>query len=188
MDILAIGGSAGSLAVVLRILPYLRQGGNFSAVIIFHRKDSDDGGLIDIFSHHTTLKVKEIEDKELIKSGVIYVAPANYHVLLEMDKSFALDYSEKVHHSRPSIDVTFESIAQVFRESATGMLLSGANADGVEGLKSIKHLGGRVIVQDPATAETSVMPEAAMNNVQVDFILHPDSEERLIRQLFSGRS
>lgn len=187
MNMLVIGGSAGSLAVVLRILSYLERGWRASVIIIFHRKDSDDGTLTDLLAHHTTWEVKEIEDKEEIKPGVVYVAPANYHVLLETNKGFALDYSEKINYSRPSIDVTFEAVAQVFGKSATGLLLSGANADGVAGLKLIKQYGGRVLVQDPATAETPFMPATAVKEVAVDFILQPDNEERLIKKLFGSK-
>src|SRR5690606_1241627 len=184
MNMLVIGGSAGSLAVVLRILSYLERGWRASVIIIFHRKDSDDGTLTDLLAHHTTWEVKEIEDKEEIKPGVVYVAPANYHVLLETNKGFALDYSEKINYSRPSIDVTFEAIAQVFGSSATGLLLSGANADGVAGLKLIKQCGGQVWVQDPATAETPFMPAAAVKEVAVDILLHPNNEARLIKEFF----
>src|SRR6187402_1747882 len=94
-DMVVIGGSAGSLTVVLELLPYFKSDLEISIIVIFHRK-SDDGTLIDILSHRSHFEVKEVEDKEIIRAGVVYVAPPDYHVLVEKDKSLSLDYSEKV--------------------------------------------------------------------------------------------
>lgn len=183
MEILVIGGSAGSLAVVLQILPLLVKEWNFSIVLIFHRKEDDESPLIDLLSRRTLFEVKEIEDKESIRPQVVYVAPADYHVLIEKDKTFSLDYSEKINYSRPSIDVTFESAAEIFGPAVTAMLLSGANADGVEGLKSIKHAGGLVVVQDPQTAEVPFMPKTALDNVSVDVIFSVERTEQFFKLL-----
>lgn len=178
-----IGGSAGSLAVVLELLPYFKSDLEISIVIIFHRK-GDDGTLIDILSHRSHFEVKEVEDKEVIRAGVVYVAPADYHVLIEKDKSLSLDYSEKINFSRPSIDVTFESAADVYGRSLVGILLSGANADGANGLDKIGKAGGLVVVQDPETAEVSYMPSAALNKTHVDIILHSDKMSDIVDKIF----
>lgn len=183
MDILVIGGSAGSLAIVLQILPCLTQSWKGSVILVFHRKENDNGTLIDILSSRTAFPVKEIEDKEPIKSQTVYVVPADYHVLIEKDKSFSLDYSEKIHYCRPSIDVVFESAAEVFGGSMIALLLSGANADGVEGLKVVRECGGLVVVQDPETAEVPYMPRAAVENVPVDIILYRDQLESIMAML-----
>lgn len=183
MDILVIGGSAGSLAIVLQILPCLSQRWQGSVILVFHRKDNDNGTLTDILSSRTVFAVKEIEDKEPIAPQTVYVAPADYHVLIERDKSFSLDYSEKVHYCRPSIDVVFESTAEIFGRSMTALLLSGANADGVDGLKAVNKAGGVVVVQDPETAEVPFMPRTAVKNVPVDFILYRDQIENFIAML-----
>ena len=111
------------------------------------------------------------------------MAPADYHVLIENEKMFSLDVSEKIHHSRPSIDVSFESVAQVFGVSSIGVLLSGANADGAEGLSSIKKANGFTIVQDPASADVGYMPQQALEQMQPDKILKADAIGDFIRGL-----
>lgn len=170
-DLLTIGGSAGSLTMVLKIIPQLTLDMNLAVVIIFHRKQSEDNVLLDVLATKTTFVVKEAEDKDEIRPGVIYIAPAEYHLLIEKDKTISLDDSEKVNYSRPSIDVTFESAAEACGESLACLLLSGANADGVEGLIKAKQAGALIMVQDPASAEVSYMPEQAMARVKCDFIV-----------------
>ena len=172
--LVAIGGSAGSLEVIFRMLSSLNADLQLSIVIILHRKYSSDSTLVDLLSTKTPLRLKEAEEKELIVPGTIYLAPADYHLLIENDKSFSLDYSEKLNFSRPSIDVTFESAAEVFGKNVAGILLSGANQDGVAGLQEIKKYNGLAVVQDPATAEVSYMPQHAIDNLAIDHILPPD--------------
>jgi two-component system chemotaxis response regulator CheB len=108
----------------------------------------------------------------VLSPGVIYLAPADYHVLIERDHTITLDDSEKINFSRPSIDVTFESAAEIYGSSLLCMLLSGANADGVSGLQAARKKGAYIIVQDPATAEVSYMPRQAVENVSVDLLLN----------------
>ncbi|SJZ36516.1 chemotaxis protein CheB [Sediminibacterium ginsengisoli] len=166
-----IGGSAGSLDAILKILPCLNTGAAYAVVIVQHRKPLQDSPLADILSDKTGWSVKEVEEKETVTPGTVYIAPADYHLLFETDHSFSLDASEKVNYSRPSIDVTFESAADVYGSSVIGILLSGANADGVEGLQKIRDAGGICIVQDPATAEVSYMPAEALRRLQPDLVL-----------------
>ena len=129
-NIVLIGGSAGSLSRVLRLLPHITKELNITVVLIFHRKEAEDSTLKDILTYKSELNVKEVEDKDPILKHHIYIAPADYHLLLEKDLTFSLDISEKVNFSRPSIDVTFETAADAFGDSIIGLLLSGANADG----------------------------------------------------------
>ncbi|GEO07971.1 putative chemotaxis protein-glutamate methylesterase [Segetibacter aerophilus] len=110
-------------------------------------------------------KILEPDDKELIENSCIYIAPQNYHTLLEKDYSFSLDYSEVVKFSRPSIDVTFESAAHVYKEHLLAVLLSGANNDGTSGLQAVTKNSGRAIVQDPSTAEFAAMPSSAIASI-----------------------
>jgi len=180
---LAIGGSAGSLDVILKIVAALPFISHLATVIIVHRKNDGESILTDLLSSRTKLVVKEIEDKETITGGTIYLAPADYHVLIEDEKMFSLDASEKIHHSRPSIDVSFESVAEVFGISAIGVLLSGANADGAEGLSSIKEANGFTIVQDPASAEVGYMPQQALEQMTPDKILKGDAIGNFIKAL-----
>ena len=170
-DAIVIGGSAGSLEVLLKILPLLKANLRFTLIIVLHRKAGADEILTDLFSGRTKLPVREAQEKEVIKKGVIYLAPSDYHLLIEKSGTFSLDHSEKINYSRPSIDVTFESAADVFKDKTIGILLSGANADGVAGLKRIKNMGGRVVIQDPATAKVPYMPEQAKLQVKYDALL-----------------
>ena len=181
---IAVGGSAGSLEVILKIVEVLPVTDYLSAIIIVHRKNDGESVLIDLLAKRTHLRVKEIEDKETILPCHIYIAPADYHVLFENEKMFSLDASEKIHHSRPSIDVSFESVAEVFGEAAIGILLSGANADGAEGMGRIKQAGGFTIVQDPFSAEVDYMPRQALEQMKPDKILNSMEIAEFLKQLF----
>ena len=173
--IIAIGGSAGSLEVVFKIVAALPGNTATILVLILHRKTTADTLLEQLLSSRTSLPVKEVEDKEPLQRGTIYIAPPDYHLLVEDETMFTLDGSEKVQYSRPSIDVSFESIAQCFGTDVLGILLSGANADGAAGLAVIKSLGGYTIAQSPSSAEVGFMPQQAINLGAVDEVLDIDS-------------
>lgn len=181
--LLIIGGSAGSLEVVLRILSQLPTGFPLAVVVVMHRKSFSDSTLTDIIAYRSTLPVKEAEDKEPILPGTIYLSPADYHLLIEKDRTFSLDYSEKIHYSRPSIDATFETAAEIYGKELVCVLLSGANADGAHGLETAKHYKSLIIVQDPEAAEVAYMPLQAIRNVAIDHILANDQLEEFIREL-----
>jgi two-component system chemotaxis response regulator CheB len=168
---LLIGGSAGSLDVLLEILPAVRKDISFSIAVILHRKKESDSSLKDLLSTRTNLPVKEVEDKEKILPATVYLAPPDYHLLVEKEGWFSLDASEKVNYSRPSIDVSFESAADAFGNHVAGLLLSGANADGTKGLKRIKEAGGIAIVQRPSVAGVAYMPQQANNELEPDAVL-----------------
>ena len=161
-QLVVIGGSAGSLEVVLSIVAALPPLPKTAVVVVAHRKQSADSVLAGLLAARTSIPVKEVEDKDPLLPGTLYLAPPDYHLLLENKMQFSLDDSEKIHHSRPSIDVTFESAAQVFGADTIGILLSGANADGAAGLLTIAECGGVTLVQDPASAEVYYMPQQAM--------------------------
>jgi two-component system chemotaxis response regulator CheB len=176
--VVVVGGSAGSLKVLLQILPNLVAIPTFSLVIILHRKNTEDSTLEELIAMKTVLPVKEVEDKTKLEPGFIYIAPSDYHLLFEKNGLLSLDISEKVNYSRPSIDVSFESASEVYQSALIGILLSGANADGTQGLQAIQKEGGTIIVQKPATAEMPFMPNHAIQNTTPDFIL--DVEEMLL--------
>ncbi|MGZ3885262.1 MAG: chemotaxis protein CheB [Bacteroidia bacterium] len=182
-DGLVIGGSAGSLDVILGLLPLLRPDFTFPIIIVLHRKQSSDSTLSNLFSGRTVVPVKEVEDKDKILAGTIFIAPADYHLLVEKNGVFSLDASEKVNYSRPSIDVTYDSAAEAYGSSLVCMLLSGASADGVEGLKKVKKKNGRIWVQDPATAESPFMPEQAIAGRLADRIIAPADMAAFINSL-----
>jgi two-component system, chemotaxis family, protein-glutamate methylesterase/glutaminase len=181
--VVAIGGSAGSLDVLFNMLPLLRQTLPVAIVIVLHRKSSGDSMLVDLFSLKTSLPVKEVEEKDTVLPGNIYLAPADYHLLFERDETFSLDYSEKVNYSRPSIDTCFESAAEVFGPRLVGILLSGANADGVEGLIAIKKNGGYTIAQSPESAEVPYMPSKAIQSSDIDEVINPEGLAAFINAL-----
>jgi two-component system chemotaxis response regulator CheB len=168
-----IGGSAGSLEVLLKILPRLKKD-HVPIAIVLHRKNSNDNILRDLFSSKTKSKVIEIEDKQTLQPSCIYLAPPDYHLLFEKQMYCSLDNSEKINFSRPSIDVAFESASRVFGADLVCILLSGANADGMEGMKRVKEMGGILIVQDPETAIVSYMPSQAILHCSVDHVFNSD--------------
>lgn len=168
---LVIGGSAGSLDVLLEIFPSLEKDIAFPIIVVIHRKASNESLLTDLLKSRTSLQVSEADEKVFLKPGNVYVAPADYHLLIEDDQSISLDYSEKVNYSRPSIDVTFQSAAEVFKSDLVCILLSGSNADGVEGLKTVNNFGGKVVIQNPSTAIMPYMPQQAVLNVTPHVIL-----------------
>jgi two-component system, chemotaxis family, protein-glutamate methylesterase/glutaminase len=173
--LIVIGGSAGSLDVLLQVLPSVDPQLRIPIIIVLHRKSANDNLLADLLSSRTNLHVKEADEKEVISPGYIYIAPADYHLLLESDRSFSLDYSEKINYSRPSIDVVFQSAADVYGPSLVCILLSGANADGTEGFKYVKEKGGYTAVQDPDSAEVDYMPRSALLNNCTDSVLPVDA-------------
>lgn len=171
--VIIIGGSAGSLQVLMDVLPSIPMIHSFAIVIVLHRRASDDLTLEELIKVKANIPVKIIEDKISFKPGYLYVAPANYHLLFEKNGTIALDTSGKVNYSRPSIDVSFESVSEIYGNTVIGILLSGSNSDGTEGLKAIQKAGGLVIVQDPASAEMPFMPKNAIENLTPDYVLNP---------------
>ncbi len=169
-----IGGSAGSFKIISRIVTALP--GNFPIPIIvcMHRLRNVKTNIADTFFNKSRIKICEPADKDPIKSAVVYIAPANYHLLIEEGNFFSLSKSEPVHYSRPSIDVTMKSAAAIYKENIVGILISGANSDGAEGMITIHKSGGKTIVQDPNEAEIPTMPESAIHSFTPDNIFNTD--------------
>jgi two-component system, chemotaxis family, protein-glutamate methylesterase/glutaminase len=181
-ELLIIGGSAGSLEVILEVLPSLRHDLDYAILLVLHRR-SGDSLLTGLLSDKTSLEVKEAEEKEAITPGVIYIAPADYHLLVEKDKTLSLDYSEKIHYSRPAIDASYETAAEAYGPLLIGVFLSGANADGAEGLLKIKQAGGLTIVQDPNEASVSYMPQQAFEKNAATKIVKTTQIIRLLNEV-----
>lgn len=165
---LIIGGSAGSLDVLLKVLPDIDVNISFPIIIVVHRRHGTDSLLPALLSSRTKLIVKEADEKEEITAGTVYIAPSDYHLLIEHDETFSLDYSEKINYSRPAIDATFQTAAEVYQTGLACLLLSGSNADGVNGLQSVKAWGGTALIQDPESAQVAYMPEQAKQQVAID--------------------
>ncbi|MBB6612417.1 chemotaxis protein CheB [Pontibacter sp. Tf4] len=161
-ELVVIGGSWGGIQAALQILKGLPPNYSLPIVLVLHRLRDQEGNLQEIFERKTRLTTVEIEDKQQLVPGMLYLAPPNYHVLLENDRTFALDDSELENYSRPSIDVTFTSAADVYGDQVAGIILSGASSDGSSGLKYIFEKGGTALVQQPQEAEIDTMPLAAI--------------------------
>jgi two-component system chemotaxis response regulator CheB len=170
IELLLIGGSAGSLEVLMQLLPALDPALDIAIVLVMHRKNADSM-LSHLLSERTQWPVKEAEEKEPVKKGTIYIAPADYHLLFEKDRTFSLDYSEKLHYSRPAIDASFETAAETYGSSLACLLLSGANSDGALGLLAVKDSGALTIVQDPEEASVSYMPRQGVETAAPEYIL-----------------
>lgn len=181
--VVIIGGSAGSLQALLQILPFIESPISFAIVIVVHRKNTDEQTLEDLIALRSNIKVKIVEDKVKLQTGFIFIAPSNYHLLFEKDETLSLDTSEKINYSRPSIDVSFESAAEIFGPELIGILLSGSNSDGTLGLKAIQAAGGLIVVQNPVSAEMSFMPNNAILHTTPDFILKTEEILELIKEI-----
>lgn len=161
-EIVAIGASWGGMRAIGTVLDALPESFAAPIVVVQHRGPSHDDLLLEnILARHAQLEVVAVTDKDPILPGRIYVAPAGYHLIVEPGY-LALDSEEMVQFARPSIDVLFESVAEVYGERAVGVLLTGRNEDGAEGLERIVAAGGFAVVQDPDTAEQGEMPSAAI--------------------------
>ena len=183
IEFVVIGGSSGSLKVILELLELLHPKFSVPVLMVLHRNNQQESLLTSLLAAKTKIQVKEVEEKEQINTNTIYIAPQDYHVLVEDDRSFSLDYSEKTHFSRPSIDVSFTSAAVIYQQHLLCILLSGANADGTKGFEDIKENGGVTIAQKPETAEISYMPENAINNDVVDMVLTTDEIAAYLNEL-----
>lgn len=185
-DIITIGGSAGSIAVAVTLLKSLPAHFQIPVVLIIHRMKNITSQLNKLLAKELGIKeVVEPEDKEPIRSGIIYLAPQNYHLLVEEGNTFSLDYSEPVNFSRPSIDVSFESIANVYKHKMLAILLSGANKDGAAGLGRVIGQEGTAIVQSPETAEYKAMPKAA---IDINPSVLIQSPEQIVHYLSNQRT
>lgn len=168
---IVVGSSAGGLNALKTLIKHLGKNFSIPLIIVQHISADSENYLIHILNDLKCLKVKEADEKEQPQPGYAYVAPPNYHLLIESDQTFTFTVDERVNYARPSIDVLFETAAEAYRDQLIGIILTGANNDGSQGLKKIKELGGMAIVQDPETAEVDSMPKAAIQSCAVDYIL-----------------
>ena len=181
-EAVVIGASAGGVEVLSMLLSALPASCRLSLIIVMHIPRERPSLLPEVFGSRCALPVKEAEDKEPIQPGTVYFAPPDYHLLVDRGPAFALSTDEPVHFSRPSIDVLFDSAADVYGERVIGVILTGANQDGAEGLAAIGHAGGRTVVQDPVSAAVAYLPEAALKQGPVDFVLSLPQ----LRELFAS--
>ena len=185
-EFVAVGTSLGGFHALEVVLSGLPKDFPLPIGVVQHRRYDDCEEFAPLLSTYTPLPVIEIEDKEPIEPGHVYVCPSNYHLLVEREH-FGLSTDDPVLHARPSIDVFFESAAQAFGEATIGVLLTGMSKDGTAGLQRIKEHGGYVVVQDPSAAEGQIMPEAAIASVSVDRVLPLKEIARFLVELCAGQ-
>jgi len=180
-EALVVGASAGAVEALNQLLPAVPEAARIPVVVVVHLPPNRPSLLVEVFAPRCQARVREPEDKQPITAGSIWFAPSNYHLLLEADRSFAFSVDLPVNFSRPSIDVFFESAADVFGKALCCIVLTGANEDGARGASSIRRRGGLVIVQDPSSAEAKEMPAAAISHANPQIIAPLSEIAELIR-------
>ena len=178
-----VGASAGGMKVIKELVTSLPADFPMALIIVQHVSDSSDGSWAELLDGYSKIEVREADEKESILPGTVYLAPANYHLLIESDHTFTLTVDERVNYARPSIDVLFETAADAYRESLIGIIYTGANFDGAKGLLRVKEAGGLTIVQDPVTAEAVAMPKAAIETTVPEYVLPPEEIIDLLKNL-----
>lgn len=179
-----IGASAGGLTALLELMGALPAAFALPMLLAQHLHRSDGGRFAAYLDGQVALKVREASDKERLEPGHLFTAPANYHLLVEPDgATLALSTDPKVNWARPSIDVLFESAARAFGDALIAVILSGASDDGARGMAVIQELGGRCVAQDPATAESPLMPRAAIDRAGIETALPPAEIGALLGEL-----
>lgn len=183
-ELVVVGTSLGGFEAIERLLRSLPKEFRLPVAIVQHRSIDSDR-MSEILQRKTGFTILECEDKQPILPGIIYLAPPDYHLLVEPGM-FSLSCEGPVSYARPSIDVLFESAADSYREKVIGIILTGANRDGARGAEKIKQRGGYLIVQEPASAESAVMPKAAINITKPDQILDITEIGRFLAEVSDG--
>ncbi|MBN2812732.1 MAG: chemotaxis protein CheB [Bacteroidales bacterium] len=178
-----IGGSAGSFQVVTRILNSLPKDFPLPIMLCLHRLKHVRSGFVEALSLKSSIPVEEPFDKDSMKPGKAYLAPANYHMYVELANRIALSTEDTVNHSRPSIDLSFITAANAYRDKLIGIILSGANKDGALGLKKVRDNGGVAIVQDPNECEVKTMTQSALQLTSVDYVYTTDQIINYLQKL-----
>ena len=189
-EAIVIGVSSGGMNALKFLFSRLPADFSIPIIIVQHIGARSDNEWIKLLNEKSNLTIKEADEKEKIacpteqslgrETGKVYIAPANYHLLIEKDRTFSLTIDELVNFARPSIDVLFESAAEAYKNKLIGIVLTGSNNDGAKGIKQIKEYGGLAIIQDPETAESPTMPASALAVIQPDYIL---SLEKIVQLL-----
>ena len=180
-----IGASAGALEALTAILPSLPEHFPLPLMVVVHMPADKPSVLAELFQAKCRIQVREAEDKEPVSGGTAYFAPPDYHLLVEADRSLSLSNDEPVLHSRPSIDVLFESAADAYGPALIAIVLSGANHDGAAGLKAVSEAGGNTIVQNPKGAFAAAMPEAAIARCPSAQVLTPQKIAAYLQKVSS---
>ena len=184
-SLVVIGTSAGGLNTLERLFQTLGNQFNYPVVVCKHLKSGDEAGVMQWLSQKLSTPLILAQDKMPLTGGSVFLAPGNYHLQIEPHARLSLCAGDRVCHSRPSIDILFETAADVYGECVTAIVLTGANKDGASGVQKVKQAGGTVLVQSPGSAEVDVMPKAAIDTGCVDHILSLDEIADYMKRLVS---
>ncbi|HEY1697038.1 MAG TPA: chemotaxis protein CheB [Polyangiaceae bacterium] len=171
IEAIVVGGSSGALEALLVILPALPQAFLVPVAVVVHVPPNRPSALAAVLANQCAIRVKEAEDKEPLVAGTVYIAPPDYHLLIEQDRTVGFSVDAPVQFSRPSIDVLFESAAEAYGAALVGLLLTGGNEDGAAGLARIQQLGGTAVIQSLETARISTMPAAGLRTTKAPHVL-----------------
>ncbi len=177
---IVIGSSAGGLQALKTIFFLLGSDFSIPIIVVQHISPHSDNYITTYLNRICKIKVKEANEKEMIENGIIYFSPPNFHLLIEENFTFSLSTEDRVNFARPSIDVLFETAAFAYGKMLVGIVLTGANNDGAIGLRKIKKRGGITIVQDPKSAEVNAMPNSAIKESKIDYILSLENIAELL--------
>ncbi len=180
---IVMGMSSGGTGLLLKMLPLLPADFSLPIIIVIHVHPDSRNTLPPILDDKSGITVKQADDKERIEPAVAYIAPPGYHLMMEEDMTLSLSIDEPVKYSRPSIDVLFETAADACGKDLIGVIFTGANTDGSDGLRKIQNAGGLAIVQDPETAEADIMPRSAIAATKTYHVLTPEEIVQLLIDL-----
>lgn len=186
LDAVVVGASAGAVEALSALLPGLPAGGALPLVVVVHMPPRRKSLLPALFGPRCAMRVREAEDKAPVAAGTVWFAPPDYHLFIEHDRHFALSVDDPVNYSRPSIDVLFESAAEAYGAALMAVVLTGANSDGAAGAAAVRKVGGFVVAQEPAGAEVDVMPRAAIEAAQPQFVAPLPRIAALLRLAMGG--
>jgi len=185
-EAIVIGASSGGIEALSVLLPAFRSDLQGTVFVVVHLPRQRPSLLVDVVSHRCALRVREAQDKEPIERGTLYVAPPDYHLLIDKGPQIALSIDEPINFSRPSIDALFESAADVYGDRLLGIILSGANEDGAGGLAAVRRRGGAAFVQDPTEAGCPIMIAAALKRTPDAQVLNLEKMRQRMAQLGAG--
>ena len=185
-EAVVLGVSAGGLTALTRILSVLPVNYTLPVIVVQHRSRDERFLLEEVLQAKCKIRIRQAEEKEPVKAGSVYIAPPDYHLLIEQNGTFSLSYDALVKYSRPSIDVLFETAAEVYTDKLLAIILTGANNDGSRGMEAISRRGGTTIAQQPATAEYPDMPAAAIKTGCIQKIMDLDSIKKYLLDLMKN--
>lgn len=182
--VIVVGCSLGGFWALTELLKPLPPDFPFPIVVVQHRQKHEKSSLEEVLQHKITLKLKQADEKEILRGSTVYLAPPDYHLLLEKNRMLSLSSDHPVNFSRPSIDVLFETASEACKEKLIGIILTGANSDGKEGISKIRKNGGLTIAQNPVTSECGIMPSAAIASGDVQKILDIGQISKFLLSLY----